>query len=70
MTLYIGPFCVWFNQIVALIRPCRIVAVSFQGNPKYVIIQPCLSTEPSAIADPGAPVSWTEGGVVRLHLTR
>ena len=43
--------------------------VSFQGNPKLVIIQPAMIDEPSAIA--GAPQSdWTSGGVVRLHLSR
>lgn len=47
----------------------RIVAVNFQGNPKYVIVQPAIVTDPNA--QTGAPqTSWTEGGKLVLHLTR
>jgi Flp pilus assembly protein TadG len=47
----------------------RILSVNFQGNPKFVIIQPSLINDVSAI--PGsAQTSWTAGGVIRLHLTR
>jgi Flp pilus assembly protein TadG len=47
----------------------RIMSVNFQGNPKYVIIQPALVIDRTAIA--GSPLpSWTSGGLIRLHLTR
>jgi Flp pilus assembly protein TadG len=46
----------------------RIMSVNFQGNPKYVIIQPALVNDRTAIA--GSPLPWTSGGVIRLHLTR
>jgi Flp pilus assembly protein TadG len=47
----------------------RIVAVNFQGNPKYVIVQPAYITDPTAIA--GTPQgSWSAGGVIRLHLSQ
>jgi Flp pilus assembly protein TadG len=47
----------------------RIMSVNFQGNPKYVIVQPALVNDRTAIA--GSPLpSWTSGGLVRLHLTR
>ncbi|MFO0841672.1 MAG: Tad domain-containing protein [Gemmataceae bacterium] len=46
----------------------RIVSVNFQGNPKYVIVQPALITDPTAI--PGPPQgSWTSGGLIQLHLS-
>jgi Flp pilus assembly protein TadG len=51
----------------------RIVASSFQGNPKYVIIQPCLINDPTAIADlsdPNKGKVWTSGGVIKIHLSR
>lgn len=48
----------------------RIVAVNFQGNNKYVIVQPALSEDPAAIPNPGKPVSWTDGGLIFLHLSR
>jgi Flp pilus assembly protein TadG len=46
----------------------RIMSVSFQGNPKYVIVQPALVIDRTAIA--GSPQPWTSGGLIRLHLTR
>ncbi|HEV3167466.1 MAG TPA: hypothetical protein VGZ22_25890 [Isosphaeraceae bacterium] len=45
------------------------MSVSFQGNPKYVIVQPTLINDASAI--PGPPqTTWTQGGVVRVNLTQ
>jgi hypothetical protein len=46
----------------------RIMSVNFQGNPKYVIVQPALVIDRTAIA--GSPQPWTSGGLIRLHLTR
>ena len=56
----------WYRVIA--FQPCRIVSVNFQGNPKYVIIQPCLINEPTAIA--GSPQEWASGGKIELHLSR
>jgi Flp pilus assembly protein TadG len=56
----------WYRVIA--FAGVRIVAVNFQGNPKYVIVQPATVIDPTAI--PGQPTSWTKGGVVVLHLTR
>ncbi|WP_169977833.1 pilus assembly protein TadG-related protein [Tautonia rosea] len=47
----------------------RVVAVNFQGNPKYVIVQPALTRDPTAI--PGkVQTGWTAGGLIRLNLSR
>jgi hypothetical protein len=47
----------------------RILAVSFQGNPKYVIVQPANIYDPTAI--PGtAQSSWSMGGVIEIYLAR
>lgn len=47
----------------------RIMAVNFSGNPKFVIVQPALVNDPTAI--PGPPqTSWTPGGVTRVFLSR
>ena len=57
----------WY-RIVAF-APVRVLDVSFKGNPKYVIVQPALVKDPTAI--PGSlQADWTTGGLVRLHLTR
>jgi Flp pilus assembly protein TadG len=57
----------WYR--VVAFAACRVMAVNFQGNPKYVIIQPALVTDGTAI--PGTPQSsWTSGGLVVLHLAR
>jgi hypothetical protein len=49
--------------------PVRILAVSFKGNPKYVVVQPAMMRDPTAI--PGEVTSGFEaGGLLRLHLTR
>jgi Flp pilus assembly protein TadG len=47
----------------------RIVSVNFQGNPKYVIIQPALVNDPTAI--PGdSEAELDDGGLVRVYLAR
>jgi hypothetical protein len=47
----------------------RIMSVEFQGNPKYVIVQPACVKDPTAI--PGtAQSSWTAGGVIAIYLAR
>ena len=57
----------WYR--VVQFASVRILSVNFQGNPKYVIVQPALQNDPSAI--PGTPLtSWTSGGLVRVHLAR
>lgn len=48
----------------------RIVAVNFKGNPKYVIVQPALTTDPTAIPGDPQPGGWSQGGLVRLFLSR
>jgi hypothetical protein len=49
-------------------QPFRIMDVQMTGNPKFLIIQPALSTDPTAT--PGTPTPWQQGGLVRLHLSR
>jgi Flp pilus assembly protein TadG len=56
----------WYGVIA--FQPARILSVNFQGNPKYVIIQPCLTNDGTAIA--GSPQSWTSGGLISVQLTR
>jgi hypothetical protein len=56
----------WYRVIA--FQPSRILAVNFQGNPKYVIIQPALMFDPTAIA--GTAQSWTSGGIVNIRLVR
>ncbi|MDB5350325.1 MAG: hypothetical protein JWN86_1572 [Planctomycetota bacterium] len=49
----------------------RIVAVNFQGSNKYVIAQPAIITDPTAVPATGnLSTSWSNGGVVVVHLTR
>ncbi len=49
----------------------RIMAVNFQGNPKYVVVQPALVKDPTAIPDTDKlPKNLAEGGLVRVHLAR
>lgn len=57
----------WYRVIK--FQGVRILSVNFQGNPKYVIVQPTLVIEPSAIPDQ-AMDNWTEGGLIRVHLSR
>ncbi len=56
----------WYN--VYTFQAVRIMAVNFQGGNKYVIVQPALLQDPTAIAS--TPQSWTSGGVVKLFLAR
>lgn len=57
----------WYRVIA--FAPVRVMSVNFQGNPKYVVVQPALITDPTAI--PGTPQpSWKSGGLVVLHLSR
>jgi Flp pilus assembly protein TadG len=56
----------WYRVIA--FQPCRILRVDLQGNPKYVIIQPCLINDPTAI--PGSSQSWSQGGKVGPYLSR
>jgi hypothetical protein len=47
----------------------RVLSVNFQGNPKYVIVQPALVNDPTAIR--GSPQSgWSNGGLVVLYLAK
>lgn len=50
--------------------PVRLMAVNFQGNPKYVIVQPALVRDPTAVPTGGPLTGWTSGGLVRLRLSR
>jgi Flp pilus assembly protein TadG len=56
----------WYRVIA--FQACRILSVNFQGDPKYVIIQPALLTDQTAIA--GSATSWTSGGVTVVQLVR
>ncbi len=57
----------WYRVIA--FASCRIVAVNFQGNPKYVIIQPAVSTDPTAKKST-TTATWQEGGMISLFLSR
>jgi hypothetical protein len=56
----------WYRVIY--FQPARILSVNFQGNPKYVIIQPAILNDPTGI--PGTPQAWSSGGLMSLQLTR
>lgn len=57
----------WYRVIEFAV--VRILDSNFQGNPKYVIIQPAFVRDSTAVV--GAPQSsLTAGGVIRLHLAR
>ncbi len=56
----------WYRVIA--FQPARILSVNFQGNPKYVIIQPTLLNDATGI--PGTAQSWTSGGLISVQLTR
>jgi Flp pilus assembly protein TadG len=56
----------WYRVIA--FQPARILSVNFQGNPKYVIIQPALLNDATGIE--GTSQSWTSGGLISLQLTR
>lgn len=46
----------------------RLMAVNFQGSPKYVVVQPATVTDPTALTG-SAQVGWTSGGLLRIGLT-
>lgn len=57
----------WYR--VVAFAAVRIMAVNFQGNPKYVVVQPALVNDPTAIR--GTPQSsWSQGGLIVLHLVQ
>jgi Flp pilus assembly protein TadG len=56
----------WYRVIA--FQGARILSVNFQGNPKYVIIQPALLNDQTGIA--GSSNSWTSGGLISLQLVR
>jgi Flp pilus assembly protein TadG len=56
----------WYRVIA--FQPARILSVDFQGNPKYVIIQPCLMDNACAIT--GSVQAWTSGGQTKLFLSK
>ena len=56
----------WYRVIA--FQPARILSVNFQGNPKYVIIQPALLDDATGIA--GTSQAWTSGGLISLQLSR
>lgn len=57
----------WYR--VVAFAPVRIMSVNFQGNPKYVIVQPALVTDSTAVRG-AAQSSWTSGGLIGLSLSR
>jgi Flp pilus assembly protein TadG len=57
----------WYRVIA--FASVRVMAVNFQGNPKYVVVQPALLTDPTAIKG-SLQSSWTKGGLVVLRLSR
>ncbi len=57
----------WYR--IVMFAGVRILAVNFQGNPKYVIVQPALVNDRTAIPDKPL-TTWTSGGLIRIHLTR
>jgi Flp pilus assembly protein TadG len=63
----------WYRVIY--FQPCRILAVNFQGNPKYVIIQPAMLNDATAIPQTGTTSvsSWSvksSGLLIRPHLVQ
>jgi hypothetical protein len=46
----------------------RVLASSFQGNPKYVTIQPAYPGEPEPFQTPSKAADWVGTGVVRLYI--
>jgi hypothetical protein len=58
----------WFRIIT--FATVRVLSVNFQGNPKYVIIQPCLNNDPMAIPSSTPSSAWSNGGVIRIFLAR
>lgn len=58
----------WF-RVIAFVG-VRIMNVDFQGNPKYVIVQPALVHDSTIIADQNNPLPFTSGGALHLQLTK
>jgi Flp pilus assembly protein TadG len=56
----------WYRVIY--FQPARILSVNFQGNPKYVIIQPCLMNDPTVVSGSAQP--FTSGGQINVYLSR
>jgi Flp pilus assembly protein TadG len=73
LPLYQGPVVGNGNNaqytIVGL-APVRIVAVDFQGQNKYVYVQPAIVDDPGATGGTSTGNDWTNGGIIRLHLSR
>jgi len=57
----------WFR--IVKFAPVRVLDVSFKGNPKYVIVQPALVSDDTAISGE-LQQTFEAGGLIRLHLTR
>lgn len=57
-----------YYRIVAF-APVRIMAVNFSGSQKYVVVQPALLNDPSIVTG-SVQTSWTNGGAVRVYLSR
>jgi hypothetical protein len=58
----------WYH--VVSFASVRIVAVNLTGSDKYVVVQPAINDDPTAIPNTGQPNSWSNGGVIFLHLSR
>jgi hypothetical protein len=58
----------WYH--VYAFASIRIVAVNMTGSNKYVIVQPAIGLDPTAVPDTNAPQPWTDGGMVFLRLSR
>jgi Flp pilus assembly protein TadG len=58
----------WYH--VVSFASVRVVAVKLTGNNKYVVVQPAINDDPTAIPNTGQPNSWSSGGVIFLHLSR
>jgi Flp pilus assembly protein TadG len=57
------------SYVVNAFAGVRVMASNFQGNPKYVIVQPAIVNDPTVIAS-STPSSFTSGGVLRIYLAR
>ena len=58
----------WYN--VVAVASVRIVAVNMTGSDKYVIVQPAMSQDSTALPATSNTNSWSQGGVVFLRLSR
>jgi hypothetical protein len=56
----------WYRVIY--FQPARIMSVNFQGNPKYVIIQPAILNDPTGLG--GTPQDYSAGGLLSLRITQ